>query len=297
MMPAKKKLSVRGYLIHLTHYDPVWCRRKSRERPFDLEVALKVVDALGAEGFNQLVIDCADAVRYRSHPGLARRYTVPMAQLRTLSAAARDRGLDVVPKLNFARSQLHHHNDWMLGPGEAWYEHFDDEAYWKKAFELVDELIAACKPRRFFHIGMDEDHDRSHTQYIEAIRTLRAGLRKRRLRTLIWNDTGIEYASGLHHAEKSLAAEPAIPRDIVQILWRYDAVPGAAIRRLRGQNFELWGAPGWREPAVTAEFRDAVLRAGGKGLLMTTWAPCRRPNRRLLLESVRLMGPIYRGGT
>ncbi len=294
-MPVSKKPRIRGYLIHLTHYDPMWCRRKSRERPFDVGVGLEVVRALAAEGFNLLVIDCADAVRYKSHPELARRYTVPMRQLERLAAAARDSGLDVVPKLNFSRSQLHHHNDWILAPEEAWYEHFDDEAYWKKSFELVDELVEVCRPKRFFHVGMDEDHDRSHAQYIKAIRALRAGLRKRRLRTVIWNDTGIEYASGLVHAERSLVAEKPTPQDVVQVLWRYDAVPAASIRRLRRQNFELWGAPGWRDPATTTEFRDAVLRAGGKGLLMTTWMPCRRSNWRALLESIRLMGPIYAG--
>jgi hypothetical protein len=295
MMPAAKRLSVRGYLIHLTHYDPRWYQRKRREKPFDLELSLEIVEALAREKFNVLVIDCADGVKYKSHPELARHYSAPRKHLETLASAARERGLEVVPKLNFSRSSIHHHNDWLLGPGEPWHRHFDDAAYWKKAFEVIDELIAVCQPSRFFHVGMDEDHDRSYRQYIEAIRTLRAGLRKRKLRTLIWNDTGIEYASGLIHAEKSLAAEPAIPRDIVQVLWRYHGLPGAAIRRLRKQGFELWGAPGASDPAQVTAFRDAVLRAGGKGLLMTRWTPCRPSNRGTLLRSIRLLGPIYRG--
>ena len=294
-MSASKKPAVRGYLLHLTHYDPVWWKRKAKEKPFDLEVALEVVQTLADEDFNLLIVDCADAVAYRSHPELKRRYTVPMDQLRTLASAARKQGLEVVPKLNFARSQLHHHNDWMLGPEEQWYEHFDDDAYWKKAFQLVDELIAACRPKRFFHVGMDEDHDRSLVQYARAIEALRTGLRKRKLRTLIWNDTGIEYASGLVHAERSLVAEEAIPRDIVQVLWRYQGVPAASIKRLRREGFELWGAPGWRQRKETIRFRDAVLAAGGKGLLMTMWIPCRPANRRKMLEAIRQMGPVYRG--
>jgi len=290
-----KEPAVRGYLLHLTHYDPVWWKRKPREKPFDLQIALDVVQTLADEGFNLLVVDCADAVQYRSHPELKRHYTVPMNQLRTLASAARKRGLEVVPKLNFARSHLHHHNDWMLGPDEQWYEHFDDEAYWRKAFQLVDELIVACRPKRFFHVGMDEDHDRSHAQYIQAIKTLRAGLRQRKLRTLIWNDTGIEYASGLVHAERSLVAEKAIPRDIVQVLWRYAGVPTASIKRLRRERFELWGAPGWRRPKETIRYRDAILAAGGKGLLMTMWIGCRPGSRRTMLQAIRQMGPVYRG--
>jgi len=88
---AGKSLPIRGYLIHLTHYDPTWWERKPREKPFDLDVALEIVDALAAEGFNLLVIDCFDAVKYKSHPELAKRYTVPMKQLQTLVAAARRR--------------------------------------------------------------------------------------------------------------------------------------------------------------------------------------------------------------
>jgi len=295
-MSAIERLLVRGYLIHLTHYDPRWYQRKSREKPFDLELALEIVDSLRAEGFNLLVIDCADAVEYKSHPELARPYTVPMKRLATLASAARGRGLEVAPKLNFSRScGVHHHNDWMLAPGEGWHHHFDDQPYWQKAFEVIDELIGVCRPRRFFHVGMDEDHDRSYRQYIEAIRTLHAGLRKRKLRTVIWNDTGIAYASGMIHAEKSLAAEKAIPRGVVQVLWRYDAVPAAAVKRLGKQGFQLWGAPGWRNPAQATAFRDSILEAGGKGLLMTTWMACRKTNRRALLEGIRLMGPVYRG--
>jgi hypothetical protein len=294
-MPVPNRPEVRGYLLHLTHYDPMWFKRKSRERPFDLDLALEIVAALADEGFNLLAIDCADAVRYRSHPELARRYTAPMRHLESVARAARDRGLEVVPKLNFSRSQHHHHNDWMLAPDEDPYQHFDDDEYWKKAFELIDELIAVCRPARFFHVGMDEDHDRSHSQYIEAIRALHAGLDSRGLRTVIWNDTAIEYAPGLVHAEKSLAAESAIHRDVVQVLWRYDAVPRTPVERLSREGFELWGAPGWRDPAIAAEFRDAVLRAGGAGLLMTTWLPLRPSRRRTLLKGIRQMGPIYRG--
>jgi hypothetical protein len=40
-MSARQRLAVRGYLLHLTHYDPVWYARKSREQPFDLEVVCR----------------------------------------------------------------------------------------------------------------------------------------------------------------------------------------------------------------------------------------------------------------
>ncbi len=294
-MADSKRLPVRGYLLHLTHYDPVWFRKKGGERRFDLETALAMVEALGEEEFNLLVIDCADGVKYRSHPELAKRYSAPMRDLGRLAAAARGAGLEVAPKLNFSQSRFHHHNDWMRGPKEVWHHHFDDEEYWRKGFELIDELIEVCRPKRYFHVGMDEDHDRSHGQYVAAIKRLRKELRERRLKTLIWNDTATEWGAGLVHAEKSLVAEKAIAKDVVQVIWRYDGVPGKAIRRVAREGFEVWGAPGWREPEVTAEFRDAVVKAGGRGLLMTTWRPVRKSTRREMLAGIRAMGPVYRG--
>ena len=87
-MSKKQPAAHLGFLLHLTHYDPVWVRRKARERPWDLDVALAVVDALADEGFPHLAVDCADAVAYRSHPELRRRYTVPMSRLAKLADRA-----------------------------------------------------------------------------------------------------------------------------------------------------------------------------------------------------------------
>jgi len=294
-MSESKTPGVRGYLLHLTHYDPSWFGKKSEEKPFDLDVGLEIVAALEEERFNLLAVDCADAVQYESHPELARHYTVPMEKLERLAVSARDHGLDVVPKLNFSRSCHHHHNDWMLGLDEQWDHHFDDDAYWQKAFELIDELVAVCRPKQFFHVGMDEDHDRSYTQYIAAIERLRSGLNERNLRTVIWNDTAINYPVGHIHYEKSLTAEKEISKDIVQILWDYHSVPAEAVGRIRERGFELWGAPGSHDRAQARKFRDTVLGHGGTGLFMTTWSHCNDPNRQWLLNGIREMGPVYRG--
>src|SRR5262249_24503667 len=102
-----RPLPVRAYLLHLSHYDPEWWKRKAREKRFSLSLALEAVDAMAAAGYNTLVVDCEDAVRYRSHPELARPYTAPMRDLATLARRARKRGLDVVPKINFSQSHFH----------------------------------------------------------------------------------------------------------------------------------------------------------------------------------------------
>jgi len=288
-MATPSPIPNRGYLLHVTHYDPTWTRRKPREKPFDAAVGLELVDAAADAGLNLLVVDCADGVRYRSHPELKRHYSVPMQDLRRIAARARRQGLDVVPKLNFSQSSWHCHNHWF----RPHHNLFDSDEYFRLAFELIDELIEVCRPEKYFHIGMDEDHHRSHRLYVEAIKTLRAGLKKRKLRTIIWNDTSAcDVKRSNVHAEKCRAAEPHLPKDIIQILWDYYAVRLRHIRRIRGRGFELWGAPG-RDAAHVRKWRRALQKHGGNGMLLTRWIPCRPGNRRELLNLIRTLGPLY----
>jgi hypothetical protein len=212
-----------------------------------------------------------------------------MKSLAVLAAGARRRGLDVVPKLNFAQSALHQHNHWF----RPHHDRFDDEEYWRRAFLIVDEIIRACRPRLFFHVGMDEDHDRSTAQYVHAVWRLRDGLRRRGLRTVMWNDTAHMRGRRWVHAEKCLRAEPALPRDVVQAVWDYSHVRPDIIRRLRRHGFPVWGAPG-RTAALVQGWRDALLSERGSGLVMTNWIPCRPANRTCLLGLVATLGPLYR---
>lgn len=291
------KLQYRGYLIHLTHYDPVWWERKAKEVPFDPKVAKEIIAALADQGFNMLLIGVSDGVRYKSHPELRRHYSHPMSVLRKLADEARKRGMQIVPKLNFSRSEINRHNQWMRKEGQAWHEQFDDEAFFKLGFDAIDEVIDACAPERFFHVGMDEDHDRSLKQYVQAILTLREGLKQRKLRTVCWNDSAISYASGQAHREKSETAEKHLPTDVVQLLWNYSYVPETQMKAIRRRGFELWGAPGAKSPELLTQFRDALVKAGATGMVMTHWAPCIPDRKKDLLERISTYGPLYSVGS
>jgi hypothetical protein len=289
------RVALRGYLLHLTHYDPPWVKNKKREQPFELDMALEIVDELARTGFNALLVGVSDGVRYRSHPELTRPYSVPMKQLEALCRHARKQGLEIVPKLNFSKSAINCHDHWKRAPGEEWHTHFDDPYYWKVGFDAIDEVIDACKPARFFHVGMDEDHERSYTQYLQALLCLRTGLKKRKLRMVSWSDSGLDYASGDIYREKSLAAERKLPSDCVRLMWNYWAIPAPIMRGIRKNGLELWGAPGWNDAKQVEAFRDALLAAGGTGLVMTRWIACRKNNRRTFLDLIRNIGPLYKG--
>jgi len=290
---ADNPLAIRAYLLHLTHYDPWWWKRKKREKPFDLELGLEVVDHLADAGFNTLIIDVKDGVRFKSLPRISRHYTQPMSVLKRLVAKAESRGLEVVPKLNFSQSPLHHHNDWFYPYNRL----FDNWEYWDRAGKLMDELIAVCKPKRFFHVGMDEDHSRAYSQYVTAIKHMHKMLKQRGLRTVIWNDTAaFEWGgSNVVHAEKSEYAETRIPKDIVQVLWNYGGVTDKQIKRLRKLGFEVWVAPGW-EPKLVEGWRELVLKHKGKGMVMTFWVPCRPYNGARMKKLIKGLGPLYSRG-
>jgi signal recognition particle subunit SEC65 len=278
---------VKAYLLHLTHYSPGWYLRKRREKAIDLPLALEIIDAVYKAGFNMLIIDCEDGLIYDSHPELARRYSVRKPALKKLLDLARRRKLELVPKLNFSQSRYHRHSYWL----KPYYAVFDTDKYWKVAYDLIDELVGEFRPRRFFHIGMDEDDTRSDTQYIKAVLALRRRLAEWTLRPVMWNDTALGKRRPWHTG-KSLAAEKALPKDIVQAVWDYKRCRPEIVRRIAREGFEVWAAPGTK-PSHVLQWKKAMLEYGGRGLVMTTWLPCRPRNRAKLLGLINRIGPLY----
>ncbi len=292
-MSEKKSLDVRAYLIHITHYDPSWFDRKERERPFDLDVARDMVKALGEAGFNMLIIDLADGVAYRTFPELNRHYSVPMSVLEELVTCAREAGLEVVPKLNFSKSRepRHDHNYWFRPYNDL----PDDDAYWAKAFQLIDEVIEVTKPERYFFVGMDEDFQRTPTEYASAVNALHEGVTKRGLRTAMWNDTPHVSAGMFGCVEKALFAEDNAPGDIVHVLWDYTPLKAHVAQRvqdMRSKGLEVWIAPG-RRPDNVEEWKQLALQTGCTGMVMTAWSPVTERGRRRFVDGIQRVGPIY----
>ncbi|MFC1582268.1 hypothetical protein ACFL4W_01895 [Planctomycetota bacterium] len=286
--------AVRGLLLHISHYDPVWCENKETEGPFDLNAAFEIVDALSDHGFNTLVVDVADGVKFKSHPELKRPYSVNMDQLRMLAEYAQLSGIDVVPKLNFAISGRNLHDQWMRPYASLRNFLQKIDKYWKVAADLIKELVKVCEPERYFHIGMDEDHLRSLEQYVDAIRKLRAIIKGHKLRTVIWNDSCHYKKTKIAqvHADKCRAAEDFLPKDITQVLWDYSAVHPSIVKRIAGKGFKVWAAPG-HTPDMVKKWRRAVMANGGSGLLMTYWAKCDQANLPAILKLIKTCGVEY----
>lgn len=253
---------IRGYLMHLTHYDTVWVKQKHLEKRFDLNLALALVDEMATAGLNTLILDVEDAVQYESHPELRRTYSAPMSDYRKLVAHARARGLTVVPKLNFAKG-VDLHNAWMSPYDEI----PDTRPYFDRAMMLVDELVKDLDIGQF-HIGMDED-DRPADLYLEVILRLRRELRKRRLRTVMWADIGHMWAPPRHVKTKTIL--PRLPRDIVMMPWTYDERSQRRwLQLLVGMGFDVWGGTGPSRANIEMWAQD-IREAGGQGLVGALW--------------------------
>ncbi len=288
---SKKVLPARGFLIHMTHYDPVWYARKSRERPFDLRVATDVVEAMAEADMNMLVIDVADGVVFKSHPELKRRYSVPMATLRKLVQRARKAGLEVVPKLNFAQSSSQYHNEWFRPHNGVRQRRVLEAGL--RAGRRADRRVqaGALLPRR---------HGRGHGPLARGStrRPSRAGegVEARGLQAVMWKDREVICPASGRRRVRS----PAPPRS--RCPPASSRCPGATarptrrlVRRLRRKGFEVWGAPGG-QPELVREWRDALLKYGATGILLTAWRPCRPGNRKHFLDLIRTCGPLCKEG-
>ena len=299
--PSPKKRSTqplpwRGFLLHMTHYDPVWNKQKDTERRYDKPTARAVIRAMADAGLNLLLIDVKDAVIYRGLPDIKRRYTAPMAELVELADYARSLGLEVVPKMNFSRSPQHRHSAW-LEPNQRL---ADDPKFWRRGLAAVDEVVNATGAR-IVHVGMDEDDTRSPAEYQAALHRLYRELKKRKLQMAIWADLGHPW-----RPQQRWKEEPAIrslPRDIIVMPWSYSSAQEEWTPKLKRMGFTVLGACGYDgsakrgpDPLNNArEWVKAIRACKADGVVLTRWIKCSRKNRADLIEAVEQVGRVLTG--
>ena len=301
-MKAKMKKNSTGksietaYLMHISHYDPTWCGYKMMESFFEADVAIEVIDKLAELKFDHLILDIEDGLEFASHPELRRHYTVSKDILSPVLAAARKKGLTIIPKLNFSASGRNHHDEWLYPHtnNPDWTGAVFKGIYAEVATDVINEIIDFIKPEAFFHIGMDEDHNRSYDQYVTTLCRLNKLLSARKLRPVMWNDSGYDYPEGQNklHADKCMYAESRIPNSIVQTVWNYSEPRPDVVRRLKKQGFTVWGAPG-KDAEQVKLWRKALLAENGDGLLMTNWRKCDKAHRDELMSTLDKVGIFY----
>ena len=117
------------------------------------EIAEKAVEF----GFNSVLIELADGVKYKSHPELAIEGAWEVEELKEELQRLRDMGLTPYPKLNFSTAH------------DAWLGLYSRMISTKEYYELVRDLIAEAvdifdKPE-MLHFGLEDEGHHAQLRY------------------------------------------------------------------------------------------------------------------------------------
>lgn len=256
-----------------------------------------ITGRMAERGYNMIVIDLNEGVRYESHPEIAVKGAWSVGKLRSELAGLRKLGMEPIPKLNFSAM----HDEWlgvygrMLCTGE----------YYRVCTDLIRECVEIFDNPRFFHIGYDEEDVRNQSNHEYMV--LRQGelwwhdflwfvktVEKAGSRTWVWSDWIWE-----HHEEYLKRC----PRSVLQSNWYYDQ--GFDERAFRWPRIKCYldlDKAGFDQIATasnnvfasnageTVEFCEKNLDDGRlKGYLMSSWRRCLPVHRARNIEAVDLM--------
>ena len=117
----------------------------------DVEVWDKTVDFLAERGYNMILVDVGDGIRYESHPEISAPDAWDKDFLQKKLAEARALGLEVVPKLNFSCC----HHTWL----KQYRRMVSTPEYYRVVADLIREIGEVFGPTPYFHLGMDEENE------------------------------------------------------------------------------------------------------------------------------------------
>lgn len=142
-------------LIHLSG-NMWWSKAKGldwmRHKPglaLDDETWEFVVNGAAEAGFNTIVLDVGDGIRFDSHPEIAVHDAWTKQRLRRELERCRALGITLIPKLNFATT----HDMWL---GE-YSRMISTNLYYQVCADLIREVYELFDRPQYIHIGMDEE--------------------------------------------------------------------------------------------------------------------------------------------
>ena len=181
----------------------------------DVGVWNRVTERMAKDGYNMVIVDIGEAVRFPSHPEIAAKDAWEPERMREEIVRLNGLGLEVIPKLNFSTA----HDTW-LGVYERM---VSTQKYYSVCADLIRDVADIFGRPRFMHLGYDEETAGHQRQYgFAAVRqgdlwwhdfrwfadtTAKAGMRP-----WIWSD----YI--WHHKQDFLSK---MPKDVLQSNWFY----------------------------------------------------------------------------
>ena len=144
-----------AYLIHLSYN--MWgdwdeknpSKRYYQENITDDDTWNKVIDFLPSQGFNTVVIDVGDAIKYERHPEISIKGAWSKDRFKKELNHMRAIGLTPIPKLNFSAT----HDAW-LG---VYSRMLSSPTYYQVCKDVIEEVAEVFDYPKYFHLGMDEE--------------------------------------------------------------------------------------------------------------------------------------------
>ncbi|MBQ3553060.1 MAG: hypothetical protein IJA08_00025 [Clostridia bacterium] len=100
-------------------------------------------------GINTIVLDVANGIEYASHPEIATKGAWTRKRVRTEIARCKEKGIALIPKLNFATP----HCKWL---GE-YSRMISTKQYYHVVNDLIKEVYELFEHPEYIHLGMDEE--------------------------------------------------------------------------------------------------------------------------------------------
>lgn len=132
-------------------------RKFSTSLNTDKQVWDEIVDKAIELGFNSVLIELADGVRYKSHPEIAVEGAWEVEELKEELQRLREKGLTPYPKLNFSTA----HDAWF----GVYSKMVSTRFYYPVVKDLINEVIDIFDTPEMFNFGFDDEHRWSQVRY------------------------------------------------------------------------------------------------------------------------------------
>ena len=122
---------------------------RSMNVDFDRGVWNNIVDKCKECGYDTILLDVCNGIKFKSHPEIADPHGWSPEEVTAEVHRLREMGIKLYPKLNFSAA-----HDWWLG--DYRYNRSTPE-YYKICKELIEEICEIFEGPEYFHLGLDEE--------------------------------------------------------------------------------------------------------------------------------------------
>ncbi len=139
-----------GVLVHLSR--DFWLGEQNHlplAAVFDEEVWCDIIDRAADCGMNAIILDIGNGIRFDSHPEIAKEDAYSPAWAHEQVAKCREKGIALIPKLNFATT----HDMWLGDYARM----ISSPTYYRVTKDLIKEAYEMFEHPEYVHLGMDEE--------------------------------------------------------------------------------------------------------------------------------------------